>query len=76
MSGSPPATVSPPCPEDARDREELLAMADRAMFSSKGRGKDRIMLGRTLTPVEDSEPRSAHHSRRRRDACASNGEMK
>jgi len=29
-------------------------MADRAMFSSKGRGKDRIMLGRTLTPVEDS----------------------
>ena len=41
-------------PGDARDREELLAMADRAMFSSKGRGKDRIMLGRTLTPVEDS----------------------
>jgi diguanylate cyclase (GGDEF)-like protein len=39
-------------PGDARDREELLAIADRALFSSKGRGKDRIMLGRTLTPVE------------------------
>ena len=30
-------------PEDARDREELLSMADKAMFCSKGRGKDRIM---------------------------------
>jgi diguanylate cyclase (GGDEF)-like protein len=40
-------------PGDARDREELLAIADRAMFSSKGQGKDRIMLGRTLTAVED-----------------------
>ena len=40
-------------PEDARDREELLAMADKAMFCSKGRGKDRIMLGRDLTPAEE-----------------------
>lgn len=40
-------------PEDARDREELLAMADKAMFCSKGRGKDRIMLGRELTPAEE-----------------------
>jgi diguanylate cyclase (GGDEF)-like protein len=40
-------------PEDARDREELLAIADRAMFSSKGRGKDRIMLGKELTPAEE-----------------------
>ena len=40
-------------PQDARDREGLLLIADRAMFSSKGRGKDRIMLGRDLIPVED-----------------------
>jgi diguanylate cyclase (GGDEF)-like protein len=41
-------------PEDAGDREELLQMADRAMFCSKGRGKDRIMLGRNLTPAEEA----------------------
>ncbi len=40
-------------PEDAQDREELLLIADRAMFSSKGRGKDRIMVGRDLVPVEN-----------------------
>ena len=40
-------------PEDAQDREELLSMADKAMFCSKGRGKDRIMLGRDLTPAEE-----------------------
>jgi len=40
-------------PEDARDREELLSMADKAMFCSKGRGKDRIMLGRDLTPAAE-----------------------
>jgi diguanylate cyclase (GGDEF)-like protein len=40
-------------PQDARDRESLLLIADRAMFSGKGRGKDRIMLGRNLTPVEE-----------------------
>ena len=39
-------------PEDAQDREELLAIADRAMFSGKGRGKDCIMLGRELKPAE------------------------
>jgi diguanylate cyclase (GGDEF)-like protein len=38
-------------PQDAQDREGLLLIADRAMFSSKGRGKDRIMLGRNLIPV-------------------------
>jgi diguanylate cyclase (GGDEF)-like protein len=39
-------------PEDARDREKLLLIADRAMFGSKGRGRDRIMVGRDLIPVE------------------------
>ncbi|MBM4295876.1 MAG: sensor domain-containing diguanylate cyclase, partial [Deltaproteobacteria bacterium] len=38
-------------PEDARDRETLLAIADRAMFTSKGRGKDCIMVGKDLTPA-------------------------
>jgi diguanylate cyclase (GGDEF)-like protein len=40
-------------PEDAQDREKLLLIADRAMFGSKGRGRDRIMVGRDLVPVED-----------------------
>lgn len=40
-------------PEDAGEREELLAMADRAMFCSKGRGKDRIIVGRELKPAEE-----------------------
>jgi diguanylate cyclase (GGDEF)-like protein len=39
-------------PDDAQDREELLLIADRAMFDSKGRGRDCIMVGRGLTPVE------------------------
>jgi diguanylate cyclase (GGDEF)-like protein len=38
-------------PEDAQDRETLLAIADRALFGSKGLGRDRIMLGRDLAPV-------------------------
>jgi diguanylate cyclase (GGDEF)-like protein len=38
-------------PQDAQDREELLRIADRAMFRSKGRGKDGIMVGRDLTPA-------------------------
>lgn len=38
-------------PQDAQDREELLRIADRAMFRSKGRGKDGIMVGRDLSPV-------------------------
>jgi diguanylate cyclase (GGDEF)-like protein len=38
-------------PEDAQDRETLLAIADRAMFTSKGRGKDCIMVGKDLIPA-------------------------
>ncbi|MBI4795620.1 MAG: GGDEF domain-containing protein [Deltaproteobacteria bacterium] len=38
-------------PQDAQDRETLLRIADRAMFRSKGRGKDGIMVGRDLTPA-------------------------
>ena len=40
-------------PEDAQDQEKLLLIADRAMFGSKGRGRDRIMVGQDLIPVED-----------------------
>lgn len=40
-------------PEDARDREKLLLIADRAMFGSKDRGRNRIMVGRDLIPVEE-----------------------
>jgi diguanylate cyclase (GGDEF)-like protein len=40
-------------PEDAQDREKLLLIADRAMFGSKGQGRDRIMVGRDLIPVEE-----------------------
>jgi len=40
-------------PEDARDREKLLLIADRAMFGSKDRGRDRIMVGRDLIPAEN-----------------------
>jgi diguanylate cyclase (GGDEF)-like protein len=40
-------------PEDALDREALLAIADQALFCSKGRGKDRIMVGRELIPAEE-----------------------
>ncbi|MEJ2672677.1 MAG: sensor domain-containing diguanylate cyclase, partial [Deltaproteobacteria bacterium] len=39
-------------PEDAQDREKLLLIADRAMFGSKKRGRDCIMVGQDLTPVE------------------------
>jgi diguanylate cyclase (GGDEF)-like protein len=38
-------------PADAQDREKLLLIADRAMFGSKGRGRDCIMVGRDLVPV-------------------------
>ena len=38
-------------PQDARDRETLLRIADRAMFRSKGRGKDGIMVGKDLIPA-------------------------
>jgi diguanylate cyclase (GGDEF)-like protein len=40
-------------PEDAQDREMLLAIADQALFGSKGQGRDRIMLGRDLVPVKE-----------------------
>jgi diguanylate cyclase (GGDEF)-like protein len=40
-------------PQDARDKETLLLIADRAMFCGKGRGKDCIMVGRALTPVPE-----------------------
>jgi diguanylate cyclase (GGDEF)-like protein len=40
-------------PDDAQDRETLLFIADRALFGSKGQGRDRIMLGRDLVPVEE-----------------------
>jgi diguanylate cyclase (GGDEF)-like protein len=39
-------------PEDAQDRETLLLIADQALFGSKREGRDRIMLGRDLVPVE------------------------
>lgn len=38
-------------PRDAGDKEALLHIADRAMFRCKGRGKDCIMVGESLTPV-------------------------
>lgn len=38
-------------PQDARDREMLLLIADRAMFRGKNRGKDCIMVGEALAPV-------------------------
>ena len=41
-------------PEDARDKETLLLMADKAMYSSKGRGKDCIMMAADLKPNRDA----------------------
>lgn len=35
-------------PDDARDKTDLLKLADAALFSSKGRGKDTIVTGETL----------------------------
>jgi diguanylate cyclase (GGDEF)-like protein len=40
-------------PRDARDKETLLLIADRAMFGGKGRGKDCIVMGRDLTPAPE-----------------------
>jgi diguanylate cyclase (GGDEF)-like protein len=40
-------------PEDAQDRETLLLIADQALFGSKQQGRDRIMLGRELVPIEE-----------------------
>jgi diguanylate cyclase (GGDEF)-like protein len=39
-------------PDDAQDREQLLLIADRAMFGSKSRGRDCIMRGRNLILVK------------------------
>jgi len=41
-------------PQDARDKETLLLIADRAMFRCKGEGKDCIMVGQALTPVQEA----------------------
>ena len=35
-------------PEDAKNKTDLLKLADAALFSSKGRGKDMIMTGEAL----------------------------
>ncbi len=35
-------------PDDARDKTDLLKLADAALFSSKGRGKDMIIMGGAL----------------------------
>ena len=35
-------------PEDAKNKADLLKLADAALFSSKGRGKDMIMMGEAL----------------------------
>ncbi len=40
-------------PQDARDKETLLHIADRAMYGSKGRGKDCIVMGRDLIPAPE-----------------------
>jgi len=40
-------------PQDAKDKETLLRIADRAMYGSKDRGKDCIMMGRDLTPAPE-----------------------
>ena len=44
-------------PDDARDKTGLLKLADEALFSSKDRGKDRIMMGADLKK-ETVEPPS------------------
>jgi diguanylate cyclase (GGDEF)-like protein len=41
-------------PQDANDKESLLLIADRAMFRGKGEGKDCIMVGQALTPVQEA----------------------
>ncbi|MGQ9687439.1 MAG: diguanylate cyclase [Desulfobaccales bacterium] len=40
-------------PQDARDKDTLLHIADRAMYGSKGRGKDCIVMGRDLVPAPE-----------------------
>jgi diguanylate cyclase (GGDEF)-like protein len=40
-------------PQDARDKDSLLLIADRAMFRCKGEGKDCVMVGQALTPITE-----------------------
>jgi diguanylate cyclase (GGDEF)-like protein len=40
-------------PHDAKDKDALLLIADRAMYRSKSRGKDCIMMGRDLVPAPE-----------------------
>jgi diguanylate cyclase (GGDEF)-like protein len=41
-------------PQDAHNKESLLLIADRAMFRCKGKGKDCIMVGQALVPVQEA----------------------
>ncbi len=43
-------------PDDARDKTGLLKLADAALFSSKDRGKDTIMMGADLKKETDETP--------------------
>jgi diguanylate cyclase (GGDEF)-like protein len=52
-------------PDDARDKADLLKLADAALFSSKGRGKDMIMMGGALQnrdqdPVAGDQEKKSH----------------
>lgn len=42
-------------PDDARNKKELLGAADRCLFKSKSRGKDRISFPGMVGPVETPE---------------------
>ncbi len=44
-------------PDDARDKTALLRLADEALFSSKDRGKDTIMMGADLKKEETTSGR-------------------
>jgi diguanylate cyclase (GGDEF)-like protein len=39
-------------PDDAKDKTGLLKLADAALFSSKGKGKDMIMVGEAITKIK------------------------
>ncbi|MDI6855011.1 MAG: sensor domain-containing diguanylate cyclase [Deltaproteobacteria bacterium] len=44
-------------PQDAKDKESLLLIADRAMFRCKESGKDCIMVGHSLAPLQEASDR-------------------